>query len=85
MFSADASGSSGRSATYPSSTFEASTPAFAHTKPCRVSAIRRSPRRATTRTVSRSTHAALPMPPSDTTRPSAFDTTFCVTATMSPA
>ena len=42
----------------PSSTFEASTPAFAHTNPCRVSAITRSPRRATTRAVSASTAAA---------------------------
>ena len=36
----------------PASTFDASTPAFAQTKPCAVSAITRSPRRATTRRVS---------------------------------
>jgi len=37
---ADASGSSGSSVTQPGSTFDASTPAFAHTNPCRVSTIR---------------------------------------------
>ena len=84
MRSAVASGSSGSSASVPSSRLEASTPAFAQTNPCRVSAMTRSPRRATTRAVS-----ARPRPPPrrppGTNRPSAFDTIFCVIATTSPS
>ena len=60
VVSAEPSGSSGSSVSKPSATFEASTPAFAQTNPWRVSAITRSPRRATTRRVSRSTQAARP-------------------------
>ena len=67
----------------PAATFEASTPAFAQTKPCRVSAITRSPRRATTRR-SRGRRRGAGRSPA-TTRPSAFDTTFCVTTTTSPS
>ena len=77
------SGSSGRRERNPSSTLEASTPALAQTSPCRVSAMTMSQRRATTRRVSRSTHAALPSGCSGTTRPSAFETTFWVTTRMS--
>ena len=79
------SGSSGSSVSSPLPTFDASTPALAHTKPWRVSAITRSPRRATTRRVSRSTQASLPSGSSGTTRPSALDTIFWVTTTMSPS
>ena len=66
------------------STFEASTPAFAHTNPCAVSAITTSSRLATIRRASRAIHASRP-PSSGTSRPSAFDTIFWVTARTSPA
>ncbi len=78
-----ASGSSGSRASDPASTFEASTPAFAQTKPCAVSAITRSPRRATTRTVSAETASVRSTP--RTMRPSAFETIFEVTTITSPS
>ena len=59
------SGSSGSNARVPASRFDASTPALAQTKPWRVSAITRSPRRATTRTVSASTASARSSPAHD--------------------
>ena len=55
MCFAERSGSTGSSAACPASTFERSMPALAHTKPCRVSLITRSPRRRTMRTDSDST------------------------------
>ena len=83
--SALASGSSGSNVRNPGATFEASTPAFAQTSPWRVSAMTRSSRRATTRTVSSATHPSRPRSAAATTRPSAFETIFCVTTTTSPA
>ena len=85
---ADRSASSGRSAAHPASTLERSTPALAHTKPCFVSLMTRSPRRRSTRTDSRSTIALWASGSSDSSRsslPSAFDTTFWVTTTTSPS
>ena len=76
-------GSAGSSASHPASTFDASTPAFAQTNPCAVSAMTRSSRRATTRAVSASIVAA--RSPSATRRPSAFDTILDVTTTTSPS
>ena len=83
--SALVSGSSGSSVRNPSATFDASTPALAQTNPCLVSAMTRSPRRATTRRLSDATHSARPPGPSGTTRPSDLDTIFCVTTRTSPS
>ena len=72
----------------PCSTFERSTPAFAHTKPCAVSLMMRSPRRRTMRTDSDSTsarRASRSSGSSGTSRFSAFDTIFCVTTRQSPS
>ena len=55
MRRAERSLSSGSSAAQPSSTLDRSTPALAHTKPCLVSLMMRSPRRRRIRTDSRST------------------------------
>ena len=81
--------------------FDASTPAEAHTKPCRVRAITSGGRERTTSADSRritSTWRGSPSSPasstargdgstssSRTTRPSTFDTAFCATTTTSPA
>jgi hypothetical protein len=81
--SAEPSGSSGSRLSKPSATLDASTPAFAHTKPWRVSAITRSPRFATTRVVSDAMTASRSA--AGASLPSAFDTTFCVTTTTSPS
>src|SRR5207247_346622 len=70
------------------STFDRSTPAFAHTKPWAVSLTISSPRRRSTRTDSRSTSTLWESGSSGSTassRPSALDTTFWVTTTTSPA
>src|SRR3990170_966912 len=80
---AEASGSRGRRTTQPShGAFERSTPAFAQTKPCSVSAMTSSSRRRRTRRASRRTTARWSSACS--TRPSAFDTAFCATTTTSP-
>ena len=79
---AEASGSSGRSTTWPGVTLEASTPAAAITRPRWFSTIEVGPRRATTRTVS-SWIAASRSP--GRTRPSALLTTLLVTRTTSPS
>ena len=63
-------------------------PALAQMKPCRVSLITRSPRRRRTRTDSCRTSASLAAGSawsSSTSRPSAFETIFCVTTTTSPS
>src|SRR5262249_15879497 len=78
---ADSSGSSGSSTTVPGAVLDASTPAAASTKPCRVCAMVVGPRLATTRTVS---DAIASSRDADTTRPSALLTTLEVTTTMSP-
>ena len=86
MCLAERSESTGRSAAQPASTFERSMPAFAHTKPCAVSLMMRSPRRRTMRTDSDSTSARRASRSSGsrgTSRFSAFDTIFCVTTTQS--
>ena len=79
---AEPSGSSGSSTTVPGGVLELSTPAAASTRPCLVSTIRVSPRRATTRTVSASIACSRP---DRTTRPSALLTILEVTTTMSPS
>ena len=84
-----------------SAAFEWSTPAEAQTNPCRVSAITSPPRERTMRAVSREDHLELRGGRSParrargalggldvlerTTRPSAFETTFCATTTTSPS
>ena len=82
-----ASGSRGRSTTLPGSVLEASTPAAAITKPCRVSTMRRRPvgvvRAATRRTDS--AVIASSRSTAGTTRPSALLTTLLVTTTTSPS
>src|SRR5947208_7624048 len=98
---AEASGSSGSNTTTSASgAFEASTPAEAHTKPCRVSAITSGGRVRTTRALSlritssrRGSSSAArsracaegTTSASRTTRPSAFETTLCTTTTTSPS
>ncbi len=66
----------------PGSVLEASTPAAAMTKPCRVCEITVSPRRATTRSVSSS--IALTRSGASRIRPSALLTILEVTTRMSP-
>jgi len=101
MAAAEASGSSGSSAAHPGGTLERSTPAFAQTKPWRVSAMI-SPRSIRTiRTLSRSTSSICrgsrsqrrpyssasgegSTVSSATRRPSALETSFCVTTSTSP-
>ena len=79
---AESSGSSGSKTSVPGSgAFEASTPAAAHTKPCRVSAMTSSPRRRTIRRASLSTSSSFSP---RTTRPSAFEITLCDTTSTSP-
>ena len=89
MRRAERSLSSGSSAAQPSSTLDRSTPALAHTKPCLVSLMMRSPRRRTMRTDSRLDDApcgrAGRRGRSAPCAPSAFDTTFWVTTTTSPS
>ena len=89
---AEASGSAGNNAISSRATFDASTPAPAITTPCRLTTIRRSPRRATTRTVSSSmacwrtaSRATGSSPPTATSRPSALETILDVTTTTSPS
>ena len=85
---AERSLSSGSRAAQPSSTLDRSTPALAHTKPCFVSLMMRSPRRRRIRTDSASTIALWPRGSAGSISamaPSAFDTTFWVTTTTSPS
>ena len=99
---AEASGSSGSRITVPGPfAFEASTPAEAQTKPCRVRAITSGGRERTTSADSRritSTCRGSPSSPASstargdgstssrrTTRPSTFDTAFWATTTTSPS
>lgn len=90
MRPAEASGSSGSSSTVPGEVLEASTPAAAITKPCRVCAMTVSPRRATTRAVS-SSIAAVRLSRCVVSlalcliRPSALLTILEVTTRMSPS
>ena len=83
---ADRSLSSGNNAAYPRSTFDRSIPLLAQMKPCLVSVMMRSPRRRTMRTASSST-SCLWLRGSfgsiSTSRPSAFETIFCVTTRTS--
>ena len=83
---AERSESTGNSAAKPSSTLLRSMPALAHTKPCSVSEMIRSPRRRSTRTDSASTSGLWLVGSSGSTgasRPSALDTIFWVTTTQS--
>ena len=83
---AERSESTGSSAARPASTLERSMPALAHTKPCSVSLMIRSPRRRRIRTDSRSTSGLWPTSGSmSTSRSSALETTFWVTTTTSPS
>ena len=85
---AERSGSSGSSTAQPSSTFERSTPAFAHTKPCVVSVMSSSPRRRRIRVDSLSTRDSFAVASAASTlatRPSAFATILEVTTRTSPA
>ena len=80
---AEPSGSSGSSRTVPGAELEASTPAAAMTKPCRVSAITVVPRRATTRAAS--SLIASVRSAARRIRPSALLTILEVTTRMSPS
>ncbi len=88
MRRAERSLSSGSRAAKPDSTLDRSMPALAHTKPCLVSLMMRSPRRRRMRTDSASTSGLWLSGSSGsmaTSWSSAFDTIFWVTTTTSPS